>query len=51
MQIGTCQAHLPPASMEIEPGAAGAADLQQPLSEFRVETEVLCAPGNLVTGL
>ena len=51
MHIGTCQAHLPPASVEIEPHAAAAVDLQQPLSEFRVETEVLCAPGNLVTGL
>ena len=31
------QRHLPSASMEIEPYAAIAVDLQQPLREFRVE--------------
>ena len=31
------QRHLPPASREIEPHAAIAVDLQQPLREFRVE--------------
>ena len=45
LQIGTyqehCQQHwqehLPSASTEIEPHAALAVDLQQPLREFRVE--------------
>ena len=31
------QRHLPSASMETEPHAATAVDLQQPLREFRVE--------------
>ena len=41
------QRHLPAASMDIEPYAAIAVDLQQPLREFRW-SEALRAPGNLV---
>ena len=37
------QGHLPSASMEIEPHAAIAVDLQQPLKEFRVEWGPLCS--------
>ena len=37
------QRHLPPASTEIEPHAALAVDLQQPLREFRVEWGTLCS--------
>ena len=40
----SAQGHLPPASVEIEPCAAAAVDLQHPLRKFKVE----CAPGNLV---
>ena len=41
------QRPLPSASMETEPHAAIAADLQQPLRESGW-SEALCAPGNLV---
>ena len=37
------QKPLPSACMEIEPHAATAADLQQPLREFRVERGSLCS--------
>ena len=37
------QKPLPPACTEIEPHAATAADLQQPLREFRVERGSLCS--------
>ena len=37
------QRHLPPASTETEPHAAAAADLHQPLGEFRVEGGTLCS--------
>jgi len=39
---------LPSASAEIELCAAVAVDLQYALSEFKVESEALCAPGKLV---
>ena len=42
------QGHLPYASAEIEPCAAAAAELRYLGGEFRVEREVLCAPGKLV---
>ena len=38
------QRHLPSASTEIEPQAAIAVDLQQPLREFIVEGGTLCSP-------
>ena len=37
------QRHLPFASMEVEPHAAIAVDLQQSLREFRVEGGTLCS--------
>ena len=42
---------LPSASMEIEPHAAIAVDLQQPLKEFRVEWDTLCSRESGGTGL
>ena len=45
------QRHLPSASMETEPHAAVAADLQQPLREFRVEWGTLCNGESGGTGL
>ena len=57
LQIGPCQEHLPvteqqqehlpSASEEPEPCAAAAVDTQQPLREFRVDSEALCVPRNL----
>lgn len=46
LQMGTCQGHLPSASLETEPCAA--ADLQHSPREFRVKSEALYAPGKLV---
>ena len=45
------QGPLPPASTEIEPHAAVAGDLQQPLREFRVERGTLCSRESGGTGL
>ena len=45
------QRHLLSASMEIEPHAAIAVDLQQPLREFRVEGGTLCSRESGGTGL
>ena len=45
------QGILPSASMEIEPQAAIAADLQQPLREFSVERGTLCSRESGRTGL
>ena len=44
----TTQGHLPSASVETEPYAAAAADLQRPLRGIQVKSEALCAPGKLV---
>ena len=43
--------HLPSASTEIEPHAAVAVDLQQPLRKFRVEWGALCSRESGGTGL
>ena len=43
--------HLPSVSTEIEPHAAIAVDLQQPLREFRVEWGTLCSRDSGRTGL
>ena len=45
------QRHLPPASVETEPHAALAVDLQHPLREFRVESDTLCSRESGGTGL
>ena len=45
------QRHLPSASMETEPHAAIAVDLQQPQREFRVERGTLCSRESSGTGL
>ena len=45
------QRHLPSASMETEPHAAIAVDLQQPLREFKVERGTLCSRESGGTGL
>ena len=45
------QRHLPPASMETEPHAAIAVDLQKPLREFRVESDAPCSRESGGTGL
>ena len=45
------QRHLPSASTEIEPYAAIAFDLQQPLREFRVQGGTLCSRESGGTGL
>ena len=45
------QRHLPSASMETEPHAAIAVDLQQPLREFKVEPGTLCSRESGGTGL
>ena len=45
------QRHLPSASKEVEPHAAIAVDLQQPLREFRVEWGTLCSRESDGTGL
>ena len=45
------QRRLPTASMEIEPHAAIAVDLQQSLREFRVEGGTLCSRESGGTGL
>ena len=48
-QTGTCHECLPCTSTRIKSCAATAADLQQPLKKFRVESrnEALCASGKL----
>ena len=43
--------HLPSASLETEHHAAAAADLHQPLREFRVEGGTLCSRESGKTGL
>ena len=45
------QRHLPSASADIEPHAAAAVDLQQPLRKFRVEWSALGSRESGVTGL
>ena len=45
------QRHLPSAPTETEPHAAAAADLPQPLGEFRVEGGTLCSRESGGTGL
>ena len=45
------QKRLPSASMEIEPHAAIAVDLQQSLRKFRVERGTLCSRESGGTGL
>ena len=45
------QRHLPSASMETEPHAAIAVDLQQPLREFKVERGTQCSRESGGTGL
>ena len=45
------QGHLPSASVESEPHAAVATDLQQPLRECRVDGGTLCSKESGGTGL
>ena len=51
LQIGTCQGHLPSASVEIEPCAALAVDLQRPPEGVQGGVRTVCSRESGGTGL